>query len=380
MTSKEFTTLIRLLAFCGIIAINILPITNAEVLAQANESQQKQRKLNLAILIFDGVQIIDYTGPYETFGHAYDNDGPLFNIYTVASKIEPITTAMGMSVNPRYSLHNAPNPDVLLIPGGNIDAVLNDKSVIQWIKESSREARITMSVCNGAFILAKAGLLDGLEATTTFRLIGKLRDEAPKAKVVDNKRYVDNGNVVTAAGLSSGIDCSLHVIERLFGKGTAQMAALGMEYNWDPESRFVRAALADRYMQFDFNVKVLPGGWVPISREGDVDHWQNKWSVTTDCSDSEILESVNQTIMSNRFLIGAPQVKWIRRDSNSPGPLQSLWHFTDEKENIWDGIVRVERNGEKKKQFTFTVSVRRAKSTTSTSKPSQKSEAALSKL
>lgn len=101
-TSKKFTTLIRLLAFCGITAINILPITNAEVLAQANESQEKQRKLNLAILIFDSVQIIDYTGPYETFGHAYDNDGPLFNIYTVASKIEPITTAMGMSVNPRW--------------------------------------------------------------------------------------------------------------------------------------------------------------------------------------------------------------------------------------------------------------------------------------
>ena len=359
MTSKKFSRLIRVLAFCSIAAINILPITNAEVLAQADQSHEKQRKLNLAILIFDGVQIIDYTGPYETFGHAYDNDGPLFNIYTVASKIEPIMTAMGMSVNPRYSLHDAPKPDVLLTPGGHIDAVLNDESVIQWIKERSRDARITMSVCNGAFILAIAGLLDGLEATTTFRLIGKRRDEAPKAKVVDNKRYVDNGNVITAAGLSSGIDCSLHVIERLFGKGTAQMAALGMEYNWDPESRFVRASLADKYMQFDFKVKVLPGGWVPISREGDVDHWQNKWSVTTDCSDREILESVNQTIMSNRFMIGAPEFKWIRQDSTSAGRLHSLWHFSDEEENIWDGVVRVERNGEKGKQFTLTVSVHR---------------------
>src|ERR1700745_3328726 len=312
MTSKKFSRLIRVLAFCSIAAINILPITNAEVLAQADQSHEKQRKLNLAILIFDGVQIIDYTGPYETFGHAYDNDGPLFNIYTVASKIEPIMTAMGMSVNPRSSRHTAPKPDVLLTPGGHIDAVLRDESVIQWIKERSRDARITMSVCNGAFILAKAGLFDGLEATTTFRLNGKLRDEAPKAKVVDNKRYVDNGNVVTAAGLSSGIDCSLHVIERLFGKGTAQMAALGMEYNWDPESRFVRASLADKYMQFDFDVKFLPGGWKPLAREGDLDHWENKWLVKTESSDAELLQSINSTIETNRTMLGPSQSKWIR--------------------------------------------------------------------
>jgi putative intracellular protease/amidase len=321
--------------------------------------QQKPRMLNAAILIFNGVQIIDYTGPYETFGHAYNNEEPLFNIYTVATSTKPITTAMGMSVNPRYSLRDAPKPDVLLVPGGSIGAALNDQDAIKWVQDQSKSTKITMSVCNGAFILAKAGLLDGLEATTTFGLIDKLRQAAPKAKVVDNKRYVDNGRVVTAAGLSSGIDCSLHIIERFFGKGTAQMAALGMEYNWDPNSRFVRASLADKYMQFDFNVKVLPGGWVPLVRDGDVNHWQNKWAITTDCSDAEVLESVNRTIISGQVVLGAPQVKWIRREGSTVNPLQSLWQFTDENDNVWKGFVQLERNVENQKQFTLTVEVDR---------------------
>ena len=218
--------------------------------------QQKAVPRNLAILIFDGVQIIDYTGPYETFGHAYADDGPAFNIYTVSEKAGPITTAMGMTVTPNYSFENVPRPDVLLIPGGGVKDQVANANVIKWVQDKSKDAEVVMSVCNGAFILAKAGLLDGLQATTTAGLIPMLREAAPKTKVVDDRRFVDNGKIITTAGLSSGIDGSLHVIERFFGRGTAQMAALGMEYNWDTESKFVRAALADKYMRFNYDVKV----------------------------------------------------------------------------------------------------------------------------
>ena len=200
---------------------------------QRPQSQQKAPR-NLAILIFDGVQIIDYTGPFETFGHVYSESGPPFNIYTVSEKSNAITTSMGMSVNPKYSFENAPEPDVMVIPGGSVNGQLENPNVIKWIQEKSKRAEIVMSVCNGAYILAKAGLLDGLEATTTAGLISGLRQAAPKTKVVEDKRFVDNGKIITTAGLSSGIDGSLHVIERLFGRGTAQMAALGMEYNWIP--------------------------------------------------------------------------------------------------------------------------------------------------
>jgi hypothetical protein len=219
-----------------------------------------------------------------------------------------------------------------------------------------------MSVCNGAFILAKAGLLDGLEATTTSGLIPMLREVAPKTRVIDDRRYVDNGKIITTAGLSSGIDGSLHVIERFFGRGIAQMAALGMEYNWDPESKFVRAALADKHMRFNYDVSVLPGGWKPLSREGSADQWENKWSVATDSSASQILESVNNTIGNNKTY-GPPQVKWTKVAGEPVhNASQSLWQFTDEKGVTWNGFVHVEPVAGERNRFLLNVKIAHAKS------------------
>lgn len=325
--------------------------------------QQKATQRNLAILIFDGVQIIDYTGPYETFGHVYSNDTPAFNIYTVSEKTNPITTTMGMTVIPKYSFENAPEPDVLLIPGGDVRGQVDNPTVLKWVREKTKNAEIVLSVCNGAFILAKAGLLDGLEATTTAGLIPRLRDVAPKTKVVDDRRFVDNGKIITAAGLSSGIDGALHVIERLHGKGTAQMAALGMEYNWDPESRYVRAALADKYMRFNYDVKVVAGGWKSLSRAGSPDQWENRWDVLTESSATDILESVNNSIANNKTY-GAPSgIKWVRADKASHrGATQSLWRFTDEKGAGWTGVVRVEPVAGEAGRFTLSVKVARSNS------------------
>jgi putative intracellular protease/amidase len=334
---------------------------NKPAMAGATEqARPKVPRRNLAILIFDGVQIIDYTGPYETFGHVYDDDGPLFNIYTVAEKPGPITTAMGMSVNPKYSFADAPKPDVLLVPGGGVNKHLDNQNVIKWLQEKSRDAEITLSVCNGAFFLAKAGLLDGLEATTTAGLIPALREAAPKVKVVDDRRFVDNGRIITAAGLSSGIDGALHVIERLYGKGTAQMAALGMEYNWDPDSKFVRAALADKYMRFNYDVKVLDGGWKPLSREGTRDQWENKWAVATEASASELLESINNTIASNKTYDKQAATTWVRADKAAhKNATQSMWRFTDEKGASWTGVVRVAPVAGEANHFTLSVRVAR---------------------
>jgi putative intracellular protease/amidase len=330
----------------------------SDKVAPQSQPQPKSAPRNLAILIFDGVQIIDYAGPYETFGHTYSNDGPAFNIYTVAEKTGAITTAMGMSVNPKYSFETAPEPDVLLVPGGNVEGQLENQNVIKWIQNKSRNAEIVMSVCNGAFILAKAGLLDGLEATTTANLIPPFKEAAPKTKVVDDQRFVDNGKIITTAGLSSGIDGSLHVIERLFGRGTAQMAALGMEYNWDPESKFVRAALADKYMRFNYDVKVLAGGWKPLSRNGGRDWWENKWAVATEASATELLETVNKSIAENKTY-GPQLAKWARADRKPKSGSESLWSFTDEKGAAWNGVVRVEPVAGEPNRFTLSVKVAR---------------------
>ena len=195
-----------------------------------------------------------------------------------------------------------------------------------------------------------------MEATTTSNLIPLLREAAPKVKVVDDRRFVDNGKIITTAGLSSGIDGALHVIERLYGRGTAQMAALGMEYNWDPESKYVRAMLADKYLRFNYDVKVLEGGWRPLSRADSVDNWENTWAVKTESTGSEFLEQINKSIAANKTY-GPPIAKWTRTNmEQARNTLQSWWTFTDEKGTAWSGVVQVVP-GDEKNAYTLSVKV-----------------------
>jgi transcriptional regulator GlxA family with amidase domain len=201
--------ILALLIFGAITNVSGPAFVEANNVPQAPQLIARPAPRNLAILIFDGVQIIDYTGPFETFGHVYFDDTHAFNIYTVSEKSGAITTSMGMSVNPKYTLENAPEPNVIVIPGGDVRGPVSNPAVIKFIQDKARNAEIVMSVCNGAYILAKTGLLDGLEATTTANLVPGLKIAAPKTKVVDDKRFVDNGKIITTAGLSSGIDGAL---------------------------------------------------------------------------------------------------------------------------------------------------------------------------
>jgi putative intracellular protease/amidase len=354
---KKISCLIALIIIFTGLGIN--RVNAQEQKAAPAPEQKKPGQRNLAILLFEGVQIIDYTGPFETFGHVYNEDTPAFNIYTVSEKGTTITTAMGMSVNPKYSFETAPEPDVMMIPGGNVNPHLDNPAVINWVREKSKNAEIVLSVCNGAFFLGKAGLLDGLQATTTAGLIPALRKLAIKTQVVDDQRFVDNGKIITAAGLSSGIDGALHVIERLFGKGTAQMAALGMEYNWEPDAHYARAALADRYLRFNYEIKYLPGGWRPLSREGNRDQWENRWSVASESTAAEIMASVNATIAGSKTY-DASNYKWARADdAANHDALRSSWRFTDDKGSAWTGIARLESVTGEKNHFLLSVRVAR---------------------
>jgi putative intracellular protease/amidase len=299
------------------------PRCGMELITKAESDRRAASRRDVAILLFEGVQIIDYTGPYEVFGHAWTPDGPAFRTYTVAEKAGPITTAMGMSVNPRYTFKDAPKPDVLILPGGGVDPHLDNPAVMAWVKEASKDAEVVLSVCNGAFFLAKAGLLDGLEATTFAGLIDGLREAAPKARIVEDKRWVDNGKIITTAGLSSGIDGSLHVIEKLLGRGYAQRAALGMEYNWQPELNWARAALPDRLVRVD-TPRDLPV--VPLLTQGTTDRWEKQWSVATDQTPADYQKQVDQLLeTSNRWT----------RDSNGG------WSFKDDKGRSWNGTAEV---------------------------------------
>jgi putative intracellular protease/amidase len=309
-------------------------------------------------LIFNGVQIIDYTGPYEVFG------GARFNVYTVAEKAEPITTAMGMTVTPKYSFSDSPKPDVLVLPGGGgylpghggVGDQIENAAVIKWIQDTAKEAKFVLTVCNGAFFAAKAGLLDGLEATTFYGMIDALKTVAPKTKVVSDKRYVDNGKIITTAGLSSGIDGSLYLVSKMFGKGAAQAVALNMEYNWDPESKYARAALADKYMRFAYDGIEAES----LSREGGTDHWENKWLVKSEAPATGIMEIVNRTLAENKTY--APTaIKWVKQDSGKTiDATKSLWRFTDENGKSWLGLASLQPVAGEKGKFMMSVKIARS--------------------
>ncbi len=345
------------------LAIVILSLTLFS--AAQNSSPTKDEgtpPLNVAILVWDGVQIIDYTGPYEVFNHAANFDQrPAFHVYTVSEKPGNVTTAMGMIMTPTHSFDNAPKADVLVVPGGGVRKQFGNQALLRYIQTQATDAKVVMSVCGGSLILARTGLLDGMEATTTAGInVHDLQVAAPKATVIANRRLTDNGKIVTTAGLSSGIDGSLHVIEKFFGRATAQQAALGVEYNWDPDSKYSRSALADQYMQFDYDIKLLPGGWKPLLSTGDTHHWEERYLVKSASSAPEIFEIINHAIANNSFHGTHPPLKWNQEKiQNAKGGKQGVWRFKDETGHPWRGSVSVEPLPDQANNFVLSMKVER---------------------
>ncbi|MBN2469438.1 MAG: DJ-1/PfpI family protein, partial [Anaerolineae bacterium] len=174
---------------------------------------------NVAILLFDEVEVLDFAGPFEVFSVAARVNGepPVLNVYTVARQ-NTVSTRGGLRVTPHYTLADCPRPDILLVPGGwGTRPLLHDAALLEWIARQAEGLELLLSVCTGALLLGKAGLLDGLRATTHHSAFGLLREHAPAALVVEDERFVDNGRVITSGGISAGIDMALHVVARLLG-------------------------------------------------------------------------------------------------------------------------------------------------------------------
>ncbi len=190
---------------------------------------------NVAILIFDDVEVLDFAGPFEVFAVTGDAEKRVryFNTYTVAESPGPVITAGGLSVNPAYTLADCPPPDILLVPGGfGTRREMKNERLLAWIRETSASVELLLSVCTGALVIGAAGLLDGLKATTFHTCFDLLREAAPAAAVIEGARFVDNGKVVTSAGVSAGIDMALYVVGRLLGEEQARQSAAHMEYDW----------------------------------------------------------------------------------------------------------------------------------------------------
>jgi predicted amidohydrolase/putative intracellular protease/amidase len=175
----------------------------------------------VAILVFDGVELLDFTGPAEVFSVA--DHGQAFRVVTVAASTKPLRTMGGITITPDHDYTTAPKADIVVVPGGNLSAVGQDGRA--WLRKAAGDADIVMSVCYGALLLAETGLLDGVEATTHHQGIDDLKKAAPRCKVVQGKRFTDGGKVITTAGVTAGIDGALHVVERLLGEEAARWTA-----------------------------------------------------------------------------------------------------------------------------------------------------------
>ena len=185
-------------------------------------------QIPVAFLISDGAVVIDFCGPWEVFQDVMipGREEMPFRLYTVAETKKPIRTSGGMQIVPDYTIEDAPPPKVIVIPAQSS----RSPALLEWIKKSSKTTDVTMSVCTGAFVLAKTGLLNGKSATTYHGAFGRFATEFPDVQLKRGARFVENGNLATAGGLSSGIDLALRVVERYYGREVARKAAYNMEY------------------------------------------------------------------------------------------------------------------------------------------------------
>lgn len=185
-------------------------------------------RIPVAFLLSEGAVVVDFAGPWGVFEYVFppDAEEQPFQLYTVAESTAPLKVSGGMTIIPDYSLDNAPQPKVIVVPAiGEPSAAL-----LAWLKQASKGTDLTMSVCNGAFVLAKAGLLSGKEATAHHGAITLFSADYPDIKVKRGVRFVDAGSVSTAGGLTSGIDLALHVVERYYGREVAEQTATFLEY------------------------------------------------------------------------------------------------------------------------------------------------------
>lgn len=200
-------------------------------------------KRNVAIFIFDEVEVLDFAGPFEIFsvtGLRNGGEAP-FKVSTIAEK-SLITARNGLQITPTYLLENSPKFDIILIPGGggfHPDGTpfgsrreMHNQVVLDWIIEQNKTAELVLSVCTGSLILAKAGLLEGLKATTHWKAEEGMRAAAPNTELLMKERWVDNGRIILSAGVSAGIDMSLYVVGKLLGKVAADETATYIQYDY----------------------------------------------------------------------------------------------------------------------------------------------------
>ncbi|MEI2463818.1 DJ-1/PfpI family protein [Niallia taxi] len=192
-------------------------------------------KKTVGILLFNEVEVLDFAGPYEVFSLAAppeERANHFCHVVTVSETGKQISARNGLTVKSDYSFVDHPYLDIVIVPGGYgaETTELSNQNVITWIKEQAAHTELIASVCTGALLLAKAGLLDSKAATTHWMDVDRLEAEFPLVSVKRGVKFVDEGRIITSAGISAGIDMSFHILTRLYGVNAAADTAKSMEY------------------------------------------------------------------------------------------------------------------------------------------------------
>ncbi|NOU66531.1 GNAT family N-acetyltransferase [Paenibacillus sp. LMG 31461] len=275
-----------------------------------------ERARNVAVLIYEKVDLLDIAGPYDVFGVS-SNWGKDFKVYTVGEGQKPVTTVSGLMIHPKYSLDNCPLPDILIVPGGlGSRTEMNNATLTSWISQTAASAEIVLSVCTGALLLAKANLLDGLRVTTNRNAFDLLREIVPSsATIVEDVRYVNNGKIVMSAGVTAGFDAALYVVARLFGEERALAAASKIEYHWhrdEPTAALQQDLFIIRKAQIEDvddiqKLFIEAAQWIQLSKgftQWREDSFNNAY-LTSFINDQEVFVACQ-----NGALIGCFSIQW----------------------------------------------------------------------
>lgn len=199
------------------------------------------RPIDVLLLMFDEVELLDFAGPYEVFttanrvaGHASSPAAQPFRLRTASPDGQPVRARAGLGLQPDLALHDAAAPDLLIVPGGVVDRLRQDPAFLATLTRLGRDADRVASICTGAFLLADAGLLRDAEATTHWEDLDALGRQHPHLRLRPDRRWVDTGRVLSSAGIAAGLDLSLHLVRRCAGVELAQRTARQLDYPWDP--------------------------------------------------------------------------------------------------------------------------------------------------
>lgn len=289
----------------------------------SSQAQTPEKPLSVGIFVYPGVEILDFSGPSEVFASTVG-----FKTFTVSLTKEPLLSQGFITVTPQYSIDDCPPTDILVFPGGNTGPLQKDPKLIDWIRQRSDNTQFMVSVCTGAALLSKAGLLDGQEATTWHGFIPELQRMTPKAKVHNDTRFVDNGHVITTAGVSAGIDGALHVVSRIKGEPVAHATAFYMEYDkWKPregkviESPFLQSVRKDGIAVALKNHPATPGSLQPLFYEGEMTNLANDLLAEKPAQSEAIFQHLIKTLPPTAIYYDGLGAAW--KKQGRPAPIDS---------------------------------------------------------